>query len=121
MNNTTINNKIINIVNCTPHPVNIINQNTGQIVTIPKGEIIPRVASSTQIIETIQTNFGAIRITKNTFGKVENLPEPQHNTIFIVSAMVMNACPNRNDLLCPNESIRDEEGRITGCQSLALP
>jgi hypothetical protein len=91
------------------------------MVTIPRGDIIPRVSSSTELVDTIETSFGLIRITRNTFGQVENLPDPQPNTLFIVSAMVMNACPNRTDLVCPNESVRDSEGRITGCQSLALP
>jgi hypothetical protein len=111
----------VNIINCTPHPVSILNTKTGQMVTIPKGDIIPRVASVTKHIRTVETNFGTINITQNTFGQVENLPEPQPNTFLIVSAMVMNACPNRTDLVCPNESVRDAEGRIIGCQSLALP
>lgn len=112
---------VVTIVNCTPHPVSVLNQQTGEMVIIPKGDIIPRVSSSTELIDTVETSFGLIRITRNTFGQVENLPDPQPNTLFIVSAMVMNACPNRNDLVCPNESVRDSEGRIIGCQSLALP
>lgn len=40
-----------------------------------------------------------------TFGEVQNLPEPEKDTIYIVSALVASACHARKDavwVICPN-------------------
>lgn len=36
---------------------------------------------------------------------------------YIVSMLVKQANPDRTDLLTPNESVRDDKGRIIGCRS----
>ena len=40
--------------------------------------------------------------------------------IMIEALFVMDSCPNRKDLLAPNELIRDAEGKIVGCKSLSV-
>ena len=46
---------------------------------------------------------------------VVNLPPQAPNTYLIVSLMVRQACPDREDLLSPGAAIRDEKGAIVGC------
>lgn len=57
-------------------------------------------------------------MTTTSYGDVENLPAPEPETIYVVSSIVAQRVPERNDVYIPNESVRDESGRIIGCRSL---
>lgn len=62
----------------------------------------------------------SIKVNSTSFGEVEGLPEPQEGTIFIVSALVAQALRGvRDDLVIPDDTVRDEQGRIIGCKSFA--
>lgn len=92
-------------VNLTPHPINIVDGDT-----LLKHEVIPRVSEVEEKIDTIN----GIDIYKKSYGQVENLPDPVNGTFYIVSAMIALACRDRDDLLIPR-TVRDENGRIIGC------
>ena len=109
--------KNIKVINCTPHDVNIITENGS--ITFPKSGIIPRLTESQKKINSINSNGIEIDIMAKSFLEPEGLPEPQEGTIFIVSALVAGAVKNRNDLFIPNDTIRDDQGRIVGCKNLA--
>ena len=106
---------MIKIINLTQHNVNIVNKE-GKIIKVfePSG-IVARCTQSTTTLGKIND----IPITQSTFGEVEGLPQEEKNTFFIVSRLVLSACKDRHDLLVPNELIRDENGNIIGCKSLA--
>lgn len=100
------------IINLTPHTIKIINSEVREIpssgtvriseVTVPVGEI------------------DGIALVKKTYGKAEGLPEPQEDTLYIVSAMVRTAYPERNDLASPGDLVRDEQGNVIGCRNLVV-
>lgn len=105
----------MNLVNCTPHPLTLIRTDGSRLI-LPKGEIVPRLTQSTVDIGSID----GIRLTETVFGETTNLPEPQDNTVYIVSRLVLSANPYRQDLAVPNDLVRDENGQIIGCESLAM-
>ena len=107
----------IKVVNCTPHDVNLITENGS--ITFPRSGIIPRLKEVQNKISSVTVNSIKIDIMKKSFNNVEGLPEPQENTLYIVSALVAGACKNRDDLVVPNDTVRDDQGRIIGCRSLA--
>ena len=47
--------------------------------------------------------------------KTVNLPEQMPGTYYIVSKMVAQACPEREDLIFPGTLVRDESGDVVGC------
>lgn len=101
----------INIVNLTPHDINIVAP-TGN-VTIARSGIVARVAAVSNQMDTINN----IPIYAVRYGNVENLPAPQENTIYIVSALVKQAS-SRTDLFSPGELVRDDKGIVIGCKGL---
>lgn len=106
------------IVNLTPHAITIIGENT--IVIEPSG-IVTRISATTKNCGTYfldDFNFD-VPITVNSYTEVENLPKQVKGTIYIVSALVANAV-KRHDLYIPNETVRDDLGRIIGCKSLGM-
>ena len=108
------------IMNLTPHALTIISgeNNMQKLVVEPSG-IVARVAAHTENIGNITTDDGfTIPLTTTVFGEVENLPSPEEGVVYVVSSLVAGRVPDRKDVLIPNESIRDDKGRIIGCLSL---
>lgn len=103
------------IINCTPHNVNIVKK--GKIFrSFEKGQEVPRLSQKTKIVSELK----GIPLTETSFGQCENLPEQKDSTYLIVSRMIKSAYPDRKDLLVPNGVVRDEQGNIIGCESLAI-
>lgn len=113
------------IINLTPHEVNVLQtivtpemghygNPVEQIFGIPSSGLA-RCKQSTSNVDLI----AGISITETQFGEVEGLPEPSNGVYYIVSRLVMAACPDRTDLLVPNEVQRNDKGQITHCLSLA--
>ena len=93
------------IINCTPHPINLLD---GEV--IEKSGIIPRLIEKEKKIESIEK----YSLYQKSFGQIDNLPEKKPDTYYIVSALIVQACPEREDLLVPRV-IRDGQGKIIGC------
>lgn len=104
----------MNIVNLTPHAVNIVDKHNNIIKTIEPSKKVARLKTSTIVIDYIDD----IPITQTFFGEIENLPYPKKDTVYIVSTLIAQAATGRNDIFIPNESVRDDKGRIIGCRSL---
>jgi len=96
------------IINVTPHTI-VINGNS----FAPCGKVA-RVDQNNILINTID----GIDIFKTTYGNTVDLPDQSDDTIYIVSALVRSACPDRKDIFSPADFIRDSAGNITGCKGL---
>jgi hypothetical protein len=95
------------LINLTSHTINEVTTGTA----IPPSGRVARVKTST-----VKTNeFLGMPIFETTFGSVEGLPEPEEGVMYIVSALVMTACPDRLDLLSPGNLVRNEHGQPAGC------
>jgi hypothetical protein len=108
----------MNIINLTPHDCHICND-AGEIIrTIPATKPAARVASTVEFAGRVD----GIPVTVTTFGEVENLPEPQEGTVYIVSLLVQQAAP-RPDVYRPDTGpqsvVRDAAGQIVGVKALA--
>ena len=103
------------LVNLTPHPINLFTNGT-LVSTILPEDVPARCSQSQELVET----WMLIHITRQRFGKVENLPEPKEGTRYVVSRLVAEACPERTDLLIPGPCVRDENGRVIGCEGLSI-
>lgn len=110
----------MNIINLTPHTITFIsaNNNMQKYELAPSG-VVARVAAHTENIGEVTTPEGfVIPVTQTVFGQVEGLPAPEEGVVYVVSSLVAGRVPERHDVYIPNESIRDDKGRIIGCLSL---
>lgn len=101
--------------NLTPHEVKIVNEKGNVIKTFPRSQSPVRLESETKRVGTLNE----IPLSKTEMG-AGNLPPKKEGQYYIVSRTVQSAYPDRADLLIPNETVRDEKGRIVGCKSLAV-
>lgn len=108
----------VKIVNLTPHKITFVTDK-GNLSIDPSGELARVSAKVEETGHIYVTKFGiSVPITETTYGEVEGLPDPKENTIFVVSSLVAQRVPEREDVFIPSESVRDEKGRIIGCKSL---
>lgn len=103
------------IKNFTPHCINVVDTEGKALASFPS-EGIARVSSATEVVG----ELNGLPLTKTKFGEVEGLPEEKEGVFYIVSAMIKSTLPNRHDLLVPGLQVRDDQGRVIGCQSLGL-
>ena len=104
------------LVNMTPHAITMIDENNHDNVLLniePTGEMI-RLAEEVEQVSTIN----GFKLNKHTFGSA-NLPPKKDKTLFIVSALVANAHPERTDFIMVSKAVRNDEGRIIGCTGFA--
>ena len=112
------------ILNLTPHTINLAGVSYASAG-------IARVATSEEVVSPIYMQCPVhaddpqcgctgleLPVIRQQLGGVTGLPEREDDTIIIVSRMVAAALPHRPDLMCPARLVRDEQGRITGCQAV---
>jgi len=97
----------MNIINLTPHTVNVVNRSI-----VSTG--LARCTSKSKTVGEID----GINIVASEFGDVTGLPSAVDGTWLVVSRLVAAACPDRQDLLVPADLVRDDEGRVVGCKAL---
>lgn len=108
------------LVNLTPHVLSFMPQGPdGPVVTIPPSGIVARCATSRVQVDAVSLDGMTIPVNKTEFGDVTGLPDPQPGTIYIVSALVAQAQPARQDVFIVDDAVRDEQGRIIGARALA--
>jgi len=103
------------IINKTPHPINIVNENNEIITVYPKSDSLIRLGMQTIQCDPLPDGTPTSR---TQYGNAEGLPEYSEGTFYIVSQLIKSALPERTDLLVPAEVVRDETGNIIGCKSL---
>lgn len=106
------------MINMTPHAVNIVDNEGNVVKTIPASGQLIRLKAATMRMDNIY--FPEIPFSRTVFSSPEGLPEYDVKKFYIVSQLVKSALPDRDDLLVPAEVVRDSEGNIIGCKSLGM-
>ena len=99
-----------NIINLTPHAIHI-----GEVTIEPSG-IVPRCNE----ISADAGEVNGIPLIIRSYGQVSDMPEPQEDTLYIVSMLVRLALPERVDIASPGDLVRDRDGKIVGASNLVV-
>lgn len=117
------------IVNCTPHDVDIYRtcdcyMRDGSLYLRDYEDEFPQpfrtypAAKEPARMHFVQGDPGmADGILVYSWGPygITGLPEPKPDTYYIVSKILAQACPEREDLIFPGTVVRDESGDVVGC------
>lgn len=103
------------IINLTPHAINFLDSNNHPILTVEPSGTVARAKQTRTLCGTI----AGIPVNQCAYGTVQGLPEPAKETIYIVSSITAQACPEREDVYIVDDSVRNETGRIIGVRALA--
>ena len=129
------------IKNLTPHAIciftasQVVEQKKGNyttlvlkegempVLTIEPEETIARVSSMTIYTDPVEFNGVSIPQAQVVFSKVEGLPNIEADTLYIVSAITVNALKSHGkdtkQLRLVADTVRNEQGQIVGALSLA--
>lgn len=102
------------IVNLTPHELIAFDSEDKEIMRLSSSGIVRLEEERERIGE-----INGIPLYNIKYVESKGLPEPKKNTLFFVSKVVVQANPNRDDLIVPCEFVRDGDGRIKGLNSIA--
>jgi len=105
------------IVNLTPHSLNILVD--GKDIVVQPSGTIARAATVRKQMGSISIDGVDVPINKTVFGDISGLPDPAPDTIYVVSMLVAQAVPNRDDVYIVDDIVRDDQGRIIGAKALA--
>ena len=108
----------MNLVNLTPHSITIAF--AGQKVTIPPSGTVARVEME-QVERGIRVIDGLhVPVHANVPKAVIGLPEPQSGVGYLVSAVVLAAVSERDDVFAPDttNAARNEQGHIVSVPGL---
>ena len=106
------------LVNLTPHPINILTREGGEYVIEPSGSVARVQEVVLKTVSCKLPNGEHVAGRKVSTGQVVNLPEADDENIFIVSRPVALAVLGRQDIMVPDDFVRDEGGRILGCRAV---
>lgn len=114
------------LVNLTPETLNI--HSNGQVLEIAPSGIVARVKDRVKLKNIIVDDF-TIAVNSTKYSDVIDLPDPVKGTIYVVSALVLQAAERANDmvsdlneredLFSPGELARNAEGVVVGCHGLS--
>jgi hypothetical protein len=103
------------LLNLTPHAIRLIGPD-GSAREIPPSGNVARVAQTLAPAG----DADGVPLFRAQFGPVVGLPEPEPGVLYIVSALVRTACPDRTDLASPGDLVRGPDGQPVGCRGLIV-
>jgi len=110
-----------NLVNLTPHTLNILSANGGLVFKLePSGNVARVSVFNDPMLDLDDKSMfvNGVPLFAQSVGDVVGLPEPQEGTFYVVSTLVRNAVPDRTDVFSPGDLKRDVGGQPVGCIGL---
>lgn len=121
----------IKVVNLTSHPINLYSRDGTRVIgEIPMSDFVARVDTNVTIDFPVRleledgSTIDNIPLLYQEKDVLTELPEPRDGVYYIVSAMVKDTFPEREDLVMVNTTndrlgcMKDGRGRVIGTRSL---
>lgn len=105
----------VRMVNLTPHAIVLLLQDNRQRL-IPASGLVARRIVQREPARIICLGGQTLTVNAVTMGDLEGLPDSVPGIMYIVSRMVAEVAADREDLLFPDQLVRDSEGRIVACR-----
>lgn len=107
------------IHNYTPHPIRLCDDHDRILRTYhPAG--CARITFSPPDITYVPADGLNVPIADARIPTgITGLPGPEPDTLLIVSTLILTALPSRDDLIAPDNLVRDSKGRVIGCRRFA--
>lgn len=105
------------LVNLTPHRLVVLDAAGGTVLALPPCPRPPRIEQL--VIETTVLEEADVPLDTIRYGKVSReLPAPEPGVLLVVPRVLAREVL-RDDLVFPDREVRDADGRIIACRTLA--
>lgn len=106
------------VCNMTARTIVFLDETGAEIGSIESSGKI-RLSNNTEMVDMVRSDLGFdIPVTETRYGDAHMLPTKKDGSIFIVSIIIAQAYPDRDDFYVTNETVRDAHARIIGCKSI---
>lgn len=108
------------LINLTPHEIVVLVD--GGEVRVPPEPVSARCVATRKVVSEIEVAGVKIPVTTVELGEIENLPASEDGVVYIVSLLCAQRAQKDGrvaDILIPDDTVRDDKGRIIGCRALA--
>jgi len=109
----------VKLINLTPHPINLVTHTGSTLEIAPSGQVA-RLGEHYSDVSRVDVDGARIRLVRKGLNDVQGLPDPQEGVLYIVSAIVCNAEPYRDDLVYACDFVRNDKGQIVAARALSL-
>lgn len=107
------------LINLTPHPLTLLGPDGTVLLNQAPDGPMARCTEDRREVGTVALPGGAaVPLRTVGFGTVTGLPAPRDGVLYVVSRATAEAA-GRDDVVYPEEQVRDGDGRIIGCRALA--
>lgn len=116
-----LNGEQVDVINMTPHALSIYDMDKEAIIaTVPSAGMV-RVSETVRTVSNGADEVPLVEIVRDP-SKLEGLPEEEPGRYIVVSDLAYQAAKplGRKDLLRAGVAVRDDSGRIIGCQGLSI-
>ena len=107
-----------NIINLTPHTINIYDADCNEVTKFESMGI-----ARADSFETVVGELNGIPVVEMSYGAPIGLPDPIEGTAYIVSMLTIQAAiqvgRTTSDLYTTADLVRNEQGQIIGCRKLS--
>lgn len=118
----------MSLINMTPHAVLVFGSEVPDVVGPEHTPVLTIPACGNQVrLQQVEAQVGLLEEgghmvpeIRVQFGAAQGLPEPMPGVLYIVSSLVLQALPDRDDLRVPARLVRDAQGRVVGCRALGV-
>jgi hypothetical protein len=112
------------IINLTPHAVNLVDADGNAVATYEPTGTIARAAQTDIKVGEVEVAPGVnVDVVNTSFGEPTDLPDPVEGIYLVVSILTAQAAKAHgrqvDDLLVTSDPVRSSEGRIIGCKRFA--
>ena len=107
-------------VNLTPHAVTLVDEPGSVFAVIQPSGQLARVRTFPRVVGTVEIEGRNVPIRVNDYGPLDGLPDPVPGICYIVSLLAASAAARlgrTEDLLVPDDTVRDDAGRVLGCRA----
>jgi hypothetical protein len=104
------------IVNLCPHEIEL--RVGAGVVRIPSTGLA-RCAEEREQLGLGTVGDALVPLVRCRYGEVTGLPDPRPGTLFVVSHLVAQQVPDRDDLVVPDLLVRDDRGVVVAARALA--
>jgi hypothetical protein len=112
----------MDLVNLCPHEIDL-RLGDGEEIVLPSAgapaRVVERADGAERVPIAVNGHMVEVPVTTVEMGETVALPPPRPGVLYVVSFPVAYAHPERDDLLVPDDLVRDEHGRVVACQRLA--
>lgn len=113
------------LVNLTPHQIVLRAEDGTEMVLPPTGDVARVTSTPGPLVHAPQAGLPVPVYGGDRPGEIVGLPDPQRETLYIVSNVVADLVAERHDVVCPatgpqDGAIRNDQGQIIAVTRLKL-